>query len=53
MRGPAVTTFLELFGVFCLAAFAFFLWPPACLLVVGVAALWVSWQSTASKAPDA
>jgi hypothetical protein len=30
--------FLEIFGFACLAAFAAFIWLPACLLVLGVAA---------------
>ncbi len=47
-----MTTFLELFGVACLAVFAFCLWPPACLLVVGVAAILVSWKSE-TTAPGA
>lgn len=37
------TTLLEVLGVLCLAFFAFSVWPPACLLVVGVAALGMSW----------
>jgi hypothetical protein len=39
-----LTTFLDLFGVACLAALAFFVWPPACLGVAGVAALLMSWN---------
>lgn len=35
---------LDLLGVACLALFAFAVWPPACLLVVGVAALLMSWR---------
>jgi hypothetical protein len=37
-----VTTLLDLLGVACIAAFAFFVWPPACLAVIGLAALAVS-----------
>jgi hypothetical protein len=38
MRRPSVKTeLLEIFGVVCLAAFAAFVWLPACLLVVGLA----------------
>ena len=38
-----MTTYLDLLGVMCLALFAFSVWPPACLLVIGVAALLISW----------
>lgn len=38
------TDFLDLLGVACLALFAYAVWPPACVLVVGVAALAMSWQ---------
>ena len=41
-----MTTVLDLLGVACVAAFAFFLWPPACLLVLGVAALLMSWRAS-------
>lgn len=37
------TTALDLLGVACVALFAFAVWPPACLLVMGVAALYMSW----------
>lgn len=37
------STILDLLGVACLALFAFSVWPPACLLVVGVAALAMAW----------
>jgi hypothetical protein len=37
-----LTTILDLIGIACLAAFAFFVWPPACLGVIGLAALAVS-----------
>ena len=40
------TTILDLFGVASLAGFAWFLWPPLVLLVVGSAALIVSWRAT-------
>jgi hypothetical protein len=43
-----VTTYLDILGVFCLALFAFSIWPPACLLVMGVAALAISWVATRS-----
>lgn len=41
-----MTTYLDLFGVCCLALFAFAVWPPACLLIVGVAALLMSWVAS-------
>jgi hypothetical protein len=41
-----MTTVLDLLGVACLAAFAFFVWPPACFLVLGVAALLMSWRAS-------
>lgn len=37
-----LTTLLDLLGVLCLAAFAWFVWPPLALLVVASAALVVS-----------
>jgi hypothetical protein len=40
--------FLEVFGVACLAAFAAFVWLPACLLVVGVACIFVAWAASSS-----
>ena len=46
-----MTTTLDLLGASCLAVFAFFVWPPACLLVVGVAALLVSWRSSSGEEP--
>lgn len=46
MRRPRVTTYLDLLGVACVAFFAFAVWPPACLLVVGVAALLISWRAS-------
>lgn len=36
---------LDLLGLCCLAMFAFTVWPPLCLLVVGLAALWMGWHS--------
>jgi hypothetical protein len=39
-----LTTALDLLGVACLTAFAYELWPPLVLLVVGVAALLASWR---------
>ena len=42
----SLTDVLDLLGVCCLSLFAFAVWPPACLLVVGAAALLVSWRRT-------
>lgn len=39
------TDALDLLGVCCIALFAFAIWPPACLLVMGVAALLMSWKA--------
>lgn len=41
-----MTTFLDLLGVACIAALAFFIWPPAALGVIGVAALLMSWRAS-------
>lgn len=41
-----MTTVLDILGAACVAAFAFFVWPPACLLVIGVAALLMSWRAS-------
>lgn len=38
------STYLDLAGVFLIALFAFAVWPPLCLLVMGVAALLISWR---------
>lgn len=40
------TTVLELFGVGCLCLFASAIWPPLPLLVLGVAALTISWRAS-------
>lgn len=37
-------TVLDLLGAALLAAFAWFIWPPAVLLVLGVAVLLASWR---------
>jgi hypothetical protein len=37
---------VELLSVACVAVFAFALWPPACLLVVGAAGLLASWRAS-------
>ena len=44
-----MTTYLDLLGVCCLALFAFSVWPPACLLVMGVAALVMSYLTVRSQ----
>lgn len=41
-----LTTALDLLGVVCLAAFAWFVWEPAPLLVVGAFALAASWKAS-------
>jgi hypothetical protein len=40
------TDVLDLLGITCLALFAGFIWPPAALLVIGAAALLMSWRAT-------
>lgn len=52
MRGTLVTTYLDILGVFLIALFAFSVWPPACLLVVGVAALMMSWRHSRPGAEE-
>ena len=47
-----MTTALELFGVLCLAALAFFIWPPAALGVVGVAAIGASYARERARGGD-
>lgn len=42
-----ITTTLDLLAVGCLSAFAWFVWPPAPLLVVGLAALLASRKAVA------
>lgn len=44
MRRAALTTVLDVCGVLLLAAFAFFVWPAAALLVLGAAALAISFS---------
>ena len=44
MRRAALTTVLDVCGVLFLAAFAFFVWPAAALLVLGAAALAISFS---------
>lgn len=41
-----LTTLLDLLAAAALAAFAWFIWPPAVLLVLGMAALLASWRAT-------
>lgn len=40
------TDVLDLLGVCLLATFAFVVWPPLPLLVVGLAALYASWRAS-------
>lgn len=46
--GPDVakTDVLDLLGVCCVALFAYAIWPAACLLVMGAAALLMSWRAS-------
>lgn len=46
------TTILDVLGVICLALFAYSLWAPACLLVIGVSALAVSWVEARATTPS-
>lgn len=46
-RLSVMTTVADVVGVLLLAAFAWFCWPPAALLVAGVASLVASWQLSA------
>lgn len=46
-----VTTLLDLLGAAALGAFAWFVWPPAALLVVGAAALLASWRASKVETP--
>lgn len=46
-----LTTALDLLGAACLAAFAWFVWPPLVLLVIGLAALAISWQASRPGVP--
>lgn len=46
-----MTTYLDLAGLLMLALFAFAIWPPACLLVMGAGALLMSWQHEQQKPP--
>lgn len=42
-----MTTVLDLLGVALVALFAFFVWPPAALAVLGAASLFASYTITA------
>lgn len=42
-----LTTVLDLLGVSLLAVFAWFVWPPLALAVLGSAALVASWRAAA------
>ena len=48
-----MTTVLDILSVVCLAAFAWFVWPPLVLLVVAAAALFSSWMATTKAAGKA
>lgn len=39
-----LTTILDALGIALIAAFAWFIWPPAPLAVVGIGALVASWR---------
>jgi len=41
-----LTTLLDLFGVLAVCVFAFLVWPPLALPVLGAAALLLSWSIT-------
>lgn len=41
-----MTTVLDILGIACVAMFAFLVWPPAGLLVLGIAALTASWRAS-------
>lgn len=43
---------LEVAGFLCLVAFAYFVWPPAALLVAGVVLIVVANQRAAQGRPD-
>lgn len=45
-----IITLLELVGLGCLAGFAYLVWPPAVLLVLGAAAILTAW--TLSRTPS-
>lgn len=47
------TTIIEALGVLLLAGFAFALWPPAALAVIGTACLLASWRIETAKAVTA
>lgn len=44
-----LTTALDLVGVICLAAFAWFIWPPLVLVVAAGSAIAVSWLLERAK----
>lgn len=47
-----VNELLEAVGFICLVAFAYFVWPPAALLVAGVVLIVVANLRAAAKRPD-
>lgn len=48
-RNDVMTSYLEAVAVACLTAFAFAVWAPLALAVVGVFALLASWALTPRK----
>lgn len=44
-----MTIAAEIVGVACIAGFAFAVWPPAALLVVGVACLFGAWAGSGGE----
>lgn len=48
-----LTTALDLLGIAAVSTFAWFVWPPLPLLVVGLACLAASWRATTTEPADA
>jgi hypothetical protein len=44
-----ITDVLDLAGGFCLIAFAYIIWPPAALALLGVGLLLISWNTSRRK----
>lgn len=44
-----LSTVLELLGIVCLAVFAWFVWPPAVLLVAGLACVVIGYVQAGEK----
>jgi hypothetical protein len=49
VKGAKLSTVLDVAGVLLLATFAFLVWPPLALLVVGGACLFASWALDRTK----